>query len=41
MSIKLSKARLFQTGTLKFEIHDSWKSAGRAVALATAKGMRH
>jgi glucosamine-6-phosphate deaminase len=35
------KPRLFRAGTLKFEIHDSRQSAGRAAALAAALEMRH
>ena len=40
MSNTISKPRLFQVETLKFEIHDSRESAGRAAALAAAIEMR-
>jgi glucosamine-6-phosphate deaminase len=40
MSNTISKPRLFQIKTLKFEIHDSRESAGRAAALAAANEMR-
>jgi hypothetical protein len=41
MRTTVIRPRLFQAGTLKFEIYDSRESAGRAAALAAAEEMRH
>ena len=39
MRTTVIRPRLFQAGTLKFEIYDSRESAGRAAALAAAEEM--